>query len=270
MPELAREEYYPWYRCSSANFPKDRYLNVDFLQSEQERIEEASRWNQEYRSARNGQKLDEYITYIIPVDVSELIKEELDEREVHVTGTSAIRNCKQLQKLALFPEDVDLPPDYSLVRLLEPRKNSVHYVGEVYGVDAIFVEDYERLPQEYIYYDLPTKEMKIYNLLEDHLGGDKLMAQSVYSPMISSPPTINGTGGIGSCSLTPTTRYADTLNKQVARMLPPEYTDYGPPARDVRGYKEPEAKGRGKKIVYRTAEKIPDSEKRVGRPCLDA
>lgn len=264
MPELGRSEYYPWFKDSSAALPKDRYLNKDFLKSEQRRIESAREWDKRYRKADRGDILDEYVTYVIPTDTSKILRREVNEQGFKILGTSALRNSVQLQKLALFPEDMQLPADYSLIRILEPVKEVVLFKGDIYGADAIIVKEFDPLPIDYIYRNMESRAIDIFDLLEDCLGGDDLMTHSVHAPMISSPQNLTGTGGIGSCSLTPTTQFAETLNRQVARMLPPEYTDYGPPLSDVRGYSERHSKGRGRKIVYNTAEKVPGATSRVG------
>lgn len=264
MPKLGRREYYPWYDGSSASLPKDRSLNVDFLRSERRRIEHAKEWNQEYRKAERGEKLEEYVTYVIPVEISKILRRNVNGRGYNIMGTSALRNSTQLQKLALFPKDLKLPADYSLIRIEDPVKEIVLFEGDVYGTDAIVVTDFETLPIDYIYHGLGSDNVDLFDLLSDSLGGDDLMAHSVHAPMISSPGTGTDFGGIGSCSLTPTTRFGDTLNKQIARMLPPEYTNYGPPGRDTKRFRERHSKGRGRKIVYKTAEKIPDAQTRVG------
>lgn len=264
MPELGRNEYYPWFEDSSANFPHNRYLNKEFLRTEQNRIAKAKEWDEGYKKAKRGDKLDEYITYTIPVDVSKILKKEINEEGYKIVGTSALRNSAQLEKLALFPEDIQLPPDYSLIRIFEPVKEIVLFKGDINGTYAIIVDDFEILENDYIYYEMESGTVDVFDVLEDILGGDELMTHSVHAPMISSPQTLTDTGGIGSCSLTPTTRFADTLNTEVARMLPPEYTEYGPPESDVRGYNERHSKGWGRKIVYNTAEKIPRRESYVG------
>jgi hypothetical protein len=264
MPTLEREAYYLWYADSSVTLPQERSLNVDFLKSERRRIEEAHDWDEEYRSADRGDKLPEYITYIIPIDVSKILKRRVNNRGYNIMGTSALRNSLQAEKLALFPDDMDLPADYSLIRIYEPKKEVVVFEGDTFGTDAIIVEDFEPLETDYIYQDMSSTRTNLLDLLKDYLGGDDLMAQSVHSPMISSPPAIQDTGGIGSASLTPNNDFANTLNEQVARMLPPEYTNYGPPSKDIQGYHERHSKGRGRKIVYKTAEKIPKSKSRVG------
>ncbi|MFC3959242.1 hypothetical protein [Halovivax cerinus] len=264
MPSLRRSEYYPWFADSSANLPKDRFLNKDFLKSERERIEHARQWDTKYREADRGDKLDEYITYVIPVDMSKILKKEVNERGFKILGTSALRNSAQLEKLALFPEDMQLPDDYSLIRIFEPEKEIVLFKGDVYGTDAIIVEDFESLSIDYLYQNVNSSDIDMFDLLGEWLGGDDLMTHSIHAPMISSPQNITGTGGIGSCSLSPTTRFAKTLNKQVARILPPEYTEYNPPSRDTSGFSERHSKGRGRKIVYNTAEKIPNANSHVG------
>ena len=264
MREFGREEYYPWYKNSSANLPKDRYLNKDFLKFEQKRIEEAHQWHDEYLKAEPGDTLDEYETYIVPIDPSKLIKKRVNGSGYKLKGSSALRNNLQAQKLALFPKDLNLPPDYSLVRIFEPKKKIIPFVGDTNSKYGFIVDDYEILPIDYIYYDLPAEEKRIFSLLKGHLGGDELMAESVYSPIISSPGTAMGAGGIGSASLTRSTRFATTLNDQVRRMLPPELADYTPPNRDIQGFDERVSKGRGRKIVYNTAEKTRETGPHVG------
>jgi hypothetical protein len=257
MPTLSREEYYPWFNDSAATLPQERQLNIDFLKSERKRIEEAKEWREKYRSADRGDELNEYITYSIPVDISKLLKKRVNERGYNIIGTSALRNSLQSEMLALFPEDMDLPPDYALIRIYDPKKEIVVFEGETFGTDAIIVEDYDVLPNDYIYQGVSSNNARVFDLLKEYLGGDELITQSVYSPMISSPATLTETGGIGSTSLTRTSEFAETLHEQVALMLPREYTGYSPPDGDEHGYNERYSKGRGKKIIYKTAEKVP-------------
>lgn len=262
MPNLGRNEYYPWYQNSPASLPKDRIYKHEYLKWEQERIEKAKIWDGKFRKANSSDTLDEYITYIIPVELSKLLNRRINGRGFNILGTSALRNSLQFQKPAIFPEDMDLPPDYSLIRIFEPKKDYIGYEGFI--EHAIRVEDYQELNHDFIYHDLDVKNKKILDLLKDNLGGDELMAQSLYSPMISSPPTMTETGGIGSCTLTPDSQFGVNINRQTAKILPPEYTSYDPPEKDVKGYNERYSSGRGKKIIYKTAEKTSNSNKHVG------
>lgn len=156
MAELGRSEYYPWFIDSSATLPKDRFLNVDFLKSEQRRIDKAKEWDEKYRKAERGDKLGEYVAYVIPIEISKILRREVGEKGYKIIGTSALRNSVQLEKLALVPEDLQLPPDYSLIRIEEPVKEIVLFKGDVHGTDAIIVEDFEPLPTDYIYYGMES------------------------------------------------------------------------------------------------------------------
>src|SRR3989344_7856047 len=119
MDSLSLSKIYLWKKRSVYTYPWQRkFLNIDFLKYEQKRIKDVRVWYFKFQNARVGDNLSEVYYYTLPTELSSDCKAAIALRgEFSYTHVSALKNCPQMQLLALFQKGIPLPQDYSLIRI---------------------------------------------------------------------------------------------------------------------------------------------------------
>lgn len=254
-------EYYLWRKHSEAKYPWDRtFLNADFLKYEQKRLDEVKKWYTIFTKAPDGSYLDEVVMYTIPVKLSTKLKAAIAMRgDYNYIGLCALYNDLQFPVLALFPRDVRFPDDYRLIRIIKSKKIHLAKPRSAELIRAILVEDskdWEYLPSDYVYIDVPFEKRLIQKIFEDYLPADRQMAMSLQSPILSAPYVMGDVGGISLASLAAKSTFAIEFIKTIQLMVPPEYRKTSPPKSVYNGkwYEY------NKDIKFRLAERPPQDQ----------
>lgn len=256
---ISRKVFYPWYKRSKV-YPWERgYADWEFLKTERFRVNKCREWYDEFLKARIGSKLGEVVYYAVPAR----LPEGWQSGEYEYIGLSALRNSPQVPLIALFPKD-KVPQDYSLIRIISSKKSAIFNLNlpNNYNTEyALEVEEFEELPADHFYKDVPFDKKLITEVLQDSLGHDKYVARSLKTPLLSSPFVMGRYGGIGLASMMSESTFVDELLKQLQLMLPPEYRSINPPTTVTRGeWISPTSYGKSS-MQFRFAEKFSQNAK---------
>lgn len=254
MKHLTPAEWYLWRKFSDKKNPWDRYLNTDFLKSERKRIREVDEWNTKFRQVPYYSSSDEMVCYyVVPIKIRSGWLQYLEEGAYLCKGLSALRNCPVYPLIAFFPSG-RIPMDYSLIRINSYKKIVLldGYKKTTLGEKAIIVEDWEKLESDSIYVDVPFESRRISRIFEENIGVERTLAESLQSPIVSSPFVLNDLGGISLASILDWSDFAHELCKTMELMLPPEYRSFLPPKSGINGV----YRGIGGGIDIRVAERI--------------
>jgi len=236
MEHLKSEEWYLWRRHSNKKYPWERYLNTDFLKSERKRINDVNGWMKNFQRVPYRASLEEVCYYVVPIKIKPSWLTYLGAGNYLCKGLSALRNCPIYPLIAFFPSG-KIPTDYSLIRINSSKKIALldSYTKSTIGEYAIIVEDWEKRESDYIYPDVPVESGIIRKIIEENINAEKPMAESLQSPLISSPFVLGDVGGISLASILDGSDFAHELCKTMELMLPPEYRSFSPPKSGVRG-----------------------------------
>ncbi len=236
MEHLKSEEWYLWRRHSDKKYPWERYLNAEFLKSERKRINDIDGWMKNFQRVPYHASLEDVCYYTVPIKIRSTWLTYLGEGDYLCKGLSALRNCSIYPLIAFFPSG-KIPTDYSLIRIKSSKKIALlnSYTKSTTGEYAIIIEDWEELESDYIYVDMPFESRIISKIIEENTNAEKLLTESLQSPIVSSPFVLGDVGGISLASILDDSDYAHELCKTMELMLPPEYRSFSPPKSGLRG-----------------------------------
>lgn len=266
---VSKSEYFPWY-SSSHSLPWDRqFTNFEFLKTEKKRLQDTEKWYNNYIKTKIMDSLPEVTYYVLPSELSNNWRNSSDESiEYEHRGLSCLKNSPQFPMVALFPKNVKLPDNYSLIRIISSRKVVLinNKLSMKYNCEyAIFVEDFEELPADYIYHDVLFDKKLIGEVLYKNLGQDEYVAKSLQSPLLSSPYIMGKYGGIGMASMLHNSTFVDELLKSIQLMLPPEYRAISPPKDILKGqWVAPLTQSTIDGIKFHFSEQLSGSKSQVG------
>lgn len=261
MRKLTKSQYYSWYDRSSKTSPYHRYLNREFMLAEEQRIQKTKEWFKEYRDAEEGEKLGEVKYYQLPIKITKGWSENIAQRgEYNVRGLSALRNCIQNPLVGLYPRDIDLPLDYSLIRIISSEKVVLTNDKVPRGQYALQINEIEPLPADHLYVDVPFEKNSVNKVLYESLNHDEFTANALESPLLSSPIASQGYGGVGMTSTMSNTPFVQELFRQLQIMMPPEYRSVPAPKTDRKGKWKSLGNGRKQKIRFNVAERHVDPQ----------
>jgi|SRR3989344_2115886 len=223
---ISKREYYQWYSPINQHLlsPHDRrrFLNQDFLKSEQKRINKNFEWKLNYKKVPEGGTLEEIEFYILPMKLSIDWQEEIRLNNLNFKGLSALHDDLHCQMILLIPKEVDVPEDYSLIKIISSKKKII--LNKKLSIfsnlkEALIVEKWEPIKEiEKIYIDIPTEKKLVSKILIRALG-DVQIANSIQAPILSAPGVINSYKGISHSAQTNDEMALD-LMKITQRMLP--------------------------------------------------
>jgi hypothetical protein len=253
MNHLKGEEWYLWRKHSDKRYPWDRYLNTDFLKSERKRIKDVNGWMKNFQRVPYHASLKEVCYYVVPIKIKSSWLTYLGEGDYLCKGLSALRNCPIYPLIAFFPSG-KIPTDYALIRISSSKKIALldSYTKSTTGEYAIIIEDWEKRESDEIYVDVPFEKRAVSKIIEENTGVERTLAESISSPLISSPLVLGSVGGISLASILDDTDSSQGLNIALQMMLPPEYRSFSPPKSGIKG-RDIEIEGG---ISIRVAEKI--------------
>ena len=230
------KEWYLWRKSSDKRYPWDRYLNEDFLKSERKRINETLDWMSDFLHTPHGDILKEVCYYAVPIKIRAGWLKYREHRDYLCKGLSALRNCPVNPIVAFFPFG-KVPKDYSLIRINSSKKIAIldSYTKSTIGEYAIEIEDWEELDSDNIYVDIPFERKIISKIIEENINAETFLAESLQTPLVSSPFVLGSIGGISLASILDKSDFARELCKTMQLMLPPEYRSFSPPKSGIRG-----------------------------------
>ena len=197
--------------------------------------------------------LEEVCYYVVPIKIKPSWLTYLEEGDYLCKGLSALRNCPIYPLVAFFPSG-KIPTDYSLIQINSSKKIALlnSYTKSTTGEYAMIVDNWEELESDYMYVDVPFESRIISKIIEENINAEKPMAESLQSPLVSSPFVFGDIGGISLASILDGSDFAHELCKTMELMLPPEYRSFSPPKSGIRG----RSMGIGDGIEIHVAERI--------------
>jgi hypothetical protein len=214
---------------SSPNHSWQRqFFNIDFLKSERKRINDVQKWWLEFYSKPIGSELSEVIYYTLPTSFDSETKASIAKQkgDVFLIQLSALKNTEQMGVLMILPMDKKCPTDYSLIRIINAKKDFFTNLRTGEEAYIINVEEYEIMDPASIYLDIPFERKIIHKFLIDNLiKTDDIKARALQSPISSSPFIKNVGGGITYSSYSPKYSFSEEFLKTLKMINPPEFTD---------------------------------------------
>ena len=235
------KDYFLWMRKTEATQPwLRRNLNRDFYKHEVSRIKSFSSWYDNFNTSltKENSVLDEVSLYVVPIELASDERASISEIDYYnAVGLSLIRNHDAYVIIGLLPYEMKKPDDYRLIRISKPIKKTIINKKRKEVKNALLIQDWDYLPEDHIYLDIPHEKRIIQKLFEENLISDQTISQSFQSPIASAPYVHGNIGGISLVSLSGTSSFAQELIKSVQMMVPPEYREILPPKSSLNGTK---------------------------------
>jgi len=234
---LRVNDYYLWKKnITYSNFPWDRsYLNIEFLEYEKKRICKVEEWYKDFNRSDNKKYLGEISFYVVPLSMDSswnvAIESQTSSKPI---GLSALYNTPIAINIGLIPTGKKMPEEYSLINIIKSKKTYILNEKLNKSESAILIEEWEELPTDCIYLDIPYEKRIIENLFTENLPLDKGVSRSFQSPILSAPYD-GKVGGISLSSLSWNSRLAIELMKIIQLMVPPEYRTIDLPKKAING-----------------------------------
>jgi len=209
----------PWQR---------QFLNLDFLKYEKKRIKDVREWHASFLKARCGDKLSEVRLYVLPIELDSKIKAAIALKgNYSYVGLSALRNCAQIPFLLLIPDGKPPPQEYSIIRIINPKKDFIHDKHTNRVEYVLIAEDFEELDSACVYVDVPYERRSITQFIKENLTGDLELAQSLQPTISGAPYVLNDKGGIALSAFMRGDGFTSEFVRTLKLMQPPEFTDLG-------------------------------------------
>ncbi len=243
---ITLKEYYLWRRKTETSLPwKRQYLNQEFLNYEQKRINDLVKWRVHFSKSENNQKLDEVSFYTIPIELSSSWKAAIiEEGNYNYMGLSGLQNSPAVLAVALIPRDLKKQPsDYKLIQITKSKKSYLMNKRNGLIQPVIIIEDWDPLESDKIYVDVPHEKNHIQNIIKENLVAENNLSLSFQSPLMSSPYVPGSIGGISLSSFSTNGPFTQELIKTILQMIPPEYRGLKPPEKAYLGGKMDDIEG---------------------------
>ena len=231
------KEYYLWRKKVDTRFPWMRqHLNSEFLKYEQKRIKELWEWYIKFKKKDNGD-IGEASFYIIPIELPSSWKAAIaDYGNYNYVGLSALINSPQISLVGLISYSIKQPEEYRLIRIIKSERTIIFNKKLNKAIYVVKILDWEYLPSDYIYVDVPYEKRIIKNIIAETLIHDDQISLSFQCPIISAP--YNGTyGGISLSSISASSSFAKELLRTISQIVPPEYRAVRPPKSVYQGFR---------------------------------
>ena len=234
---LRLNDYYLWKKYPTySEFPWDRqYVNVEFLEFEKKRVNEVEGWYKEFIRSENGTSLEEVSFYVVPLAIDSswnvAIESQTNSKPI---GLSALFNTPIAVSVGLILSGKNIPENYSLINITKSKKLYIYNEKLNKSESAILIEEWEELPSDSVYLDIPYEKRIIENLFIENLPLDKEISRSFQAPILSAPYD-GKVGGISLSSLSWNSKLAFELMKIIQLMVPPEYREMDPPKKAING-----------------------------------
>jgi len=203
-----------------------QFLNLDFLKFEKKRIKDVQEWYASFLKARCGDKLSEVCFYSIPIDLDSSIKAAIALKgKYSYIGLSALRNNAQFPLLLLIPDGKSISQEYSMLRIINPRKDFIHNERNNRVEYVLIADDFEELDSSYVYVDVPYEKRSITQFIKENLTRDVELAKSLQPTISGAPYVMNDRGGISLSAFMQQGTFSREFLRTLKMMQPPEFTD---------------------------------------------
>lgn len=266
LQQFSLKEYYLWREKVETNLPWKRFLNFEYLEHENNRLLKLYKWLDEFKRVPKNQSVDEVSLYVIPMEISSSWEASIAKlTDYGFVGLSALQNSPPIVVIGLLPRLIDRPDDYRLIRITKCRK--YYLINDRLRINepVIIIEDWEYLPSDNIYLDIPYERRVIQKLIEENFVPNSNVSLSFQSPILSAPFAFGSVGGISLSSMSGDYSFSHELIKTICSTVPPEYRGLPPPAKAYVGSKFEYLEG----IKFHLAERpYPDRNLLSGVPGL--
>ena len=233
---LSLKEYYLWQNKVEKQYPWQRqYLNYEFLNYEEKRIRELSKWNDKFRKAGINSELESASFYVKPVGLNSSWKAAIaDYGNFNYFGLSALSNSPQILIVGLRSKYLDQPIEHRLIDITKSKRINLINKMKNIVVSALLIEDWDYLKSDSIYKDVPYENRLISKIIKENLIDDEQLSLCYQSPVISAP--FDGdVGGVSFTSIYGDSSFAKELSNIIQMMVPPEYRSESPPKSVFKG-----------------------------------
>ena len=234
---LRLNDYYLWKKYPTySEFPWNRqYLNIEFLEYEKKRIIKVEEWYKEFNRSEKGSPLQEISFYVVPLKMDSSWNIAIESQtNCFAMGLSTLYNTPIAVSIGLISSKNNMPDNYSLINITRSKKTYIYNEKLNNSESAILIEEWEELPSDSIYLDVPFEKRIIENLFTENLPLGKEISRSFQAPILSAPYD-GKVGGISLSSLSWNSKLAIELMKIIQLMVPPEYRKMDPPKRAING-----------------------------------
>jgi len=233
------EEYYLLKKREvGTNFPWKRFLNYEYLEHENNRLHKLYEWLKDFKKAPKNQSVDEVSLYVIPLEISSSWEASIARLvDFDFIGLSAFQNSPPVVVVGLLPRIVKCPDDYKLIRIMKSRKYYLRNEKLKINEPVLVIEDWEYLPSDSIYLDIPYEKRIIQKLLKENLVPNDNVSLAFQSPILSAPFVFGSVGGISLSSMSGDSSFGYELVKTIYQTVPPEYRPFAPPIKVYAGNK---------------------------------
>lgn len=233
------KEYYLWRKDVETTFPWERqFLNYEFLKHERIRITKLFEWRKTFLKNNENKNLEEVSFYTVPLELSSSWRASIASlRDFNYIGLSALQNSPQVLIIALLPYAIKQPAEYKLINIIKSKRGSIINKRDVSIEPVVIIDEWEYLPSDKIYADIPYEKKVIQKIFQENLIHDDHISLSFQSPIISAPYVEGKIGGISLSSLAGDSSFAKELVKTIQFMVPPEYRGLNPPEKAYLGSK---------------------------------
>lgn len=227
MVNLNLSQVYFWKKNSAHTYPWQRQcLNIDFLKYEKKRIQDVGKWYNAFQKARVGQNLGEVYYYVTPLELDSEWKAAIATKgEYNYVGLSALKNCLQVQLLMLISKSKQIPKDYSLIRILNSKKDYIHNEKNNKAEYVITSDNFQDEDPALVYVDVPYEKRIISKFIKENLVNDDLIADSFQPTISGSPYVVNKKGGVSFSAFLKNSTFSDELMNTLKMMQPIEFSD---------------------------------------------
>ncbi|MEA3343418.1 MAG: hypothetical protein U9Q92_04580 [archaeon] len=226
------KEYYLWRNKTETVLPwKRQYLNQEFLKIEEASINRLSEWRHKFLKTSEGKALEEAYFYTVPLEISTTWKASIASTKNNYIGLSALQNNPSVFIVALLPSTIKQPREYQLINIVKSKKIYIFNKRLKIIEPAILIEDWNPLPSDKLYLDIPYEKKIVQNLFKECQINDDQISSSFQAPIMSSPYVHGSYGGITLSSIAGDNTFARELVKTIQFMVPPEYRDLKAPER---------------------------------------
>ncbi len=231
------KEYYLWKGKTEAAHPWQRqFVNQEFYKHESKRIKDLSLWYQNFSKATENLSIEEASFYVVPVELSSSWKGAITNiGNFNYIGLSGLQNSPHVLLVAILPYTIRRPDDYRLIRITKSRKSNIFDKNTIKVHPTILIEEWEYLPSDQVYLDVPYEKRVVQKIIEENLIHDSQVAKSFQAPILSAPYVDGSIGGVSLTSMAASSLFAQELIKSIQMMVPPEYRSLNPPESSYKG-----------------------------------
>ncbi len=230
LSNFSLEEFYLLpKRKVGTNLPWKRFLNFEYLDHENSRLFKLHEWLKSFRKTAKNSNVKEVSLYAIPSELSSSWKAAIAELgDFNFIGLSAFQSSPPIVLLGLVPRTIEYPEDYKLIKINKGKKQCLENKKLGVNDQVLIIEDWEYLPSDSIYLDIPYEKRIVQKLIKESLIPNDNISLCFQSPILSAPWVYGSVGGVSLSSISADYGFARELIKTINLTVPPEYRGCAP------------------------------------------